>query len=473
MATILDRFSIFKLWKNKKTLRVRLTAWYVFLLACTLSVFSSYLYLELDRSLLSQLDVALEITALDTLNNVIAESGHPKFQETEQFQANKNNLNHAGFAVRLLDLEGKIWDGFGNYEIVPLYLPKKKGHEKLTDRQTVWRIYNYPLVDRSKKTWGWLEVAQSLDLVYKASEHLLKLMWFGFPLMLFLAALGGLFLADRALRPIDKIIRTAEAIEPNDFTRRIGHQGTADEVGRLAMTIDRMLDRIQLGFDRERRFTSDVSHELRTPLTVIKGRIGVTLTRSRSIDEYTKTLETLEVEADRLIRLANGLLYLARLEQKEIPAKWHSSEVDLSNLLSILVEQMQVLANLKSIQLVDLISSDLIMQGNADYITNLFLNLLDNAIKYTPDTGKVTIKGASAERKIRIDVINTGEGIPTKHLPYLFDRFYRVENARSRSTGGAGLGLAIAYEIARLHGGSISVESQPQQETTFSVFFPC
>jgi heavy metal sensor kinase len=473
MATILNRFSISKLWKNKKTLRVRLTAWYVFLLACTLILFSSYLYLLLDRSLLSQLDVALEITALDTLNNVIAENGHPKFKETEQFQANKNNLNHAGFAVRLLDLNAKMWDGFGNYEIVPLSLPKKKGYEKLTDRQTVWRVYNYPLIDRTNKVWGWLEVAQSLDLVHKASEHLLKLIWFGFPLVLFLAALGGLFLADRALRPIDKIIRTAEAIEPNNFTRRIGHQETHDEVGRLAMTIDRMLDRIQLGFDREKRFTGDVAHELRTPLTVIKGRIGVTLTRSRSIDEYTKTLETLEGEADRLIRLANGLLYLARLEKKEIADRWNASEVDLSNLLSVLVEQMQVLADLKNIQIVDRVSSNLIMQGNADYLTNLFLNLLDNAIKYTPDTGKVTIKATVTKAKIRVEVINTGEGIPTKHLPHLFERFYRVENARSRSTGGAGLGLAIAYEIARLHGGSISVESQPHKETMFSVFFPC
>jgi signal transduction histidine kinase len=200
--------------------------------------------------------------------------------------------------------------------------------------------------------------------------------------------------------------------------------------------------------------------------------IGVTLTRPRSLEEYTSTLETLEQEADRLIRLANGLLYLTRLEREEIQTQWHSAEVDLSNLLSVLVEQMQVLADLKNIQLVDRINSDLIMQGNADYLTNLFLNLLDNGIKYTPNTGKVIVKAAVEKKKIRVDVINTGEGISTKDLPHLFERFYRVENARSRTTGGAGLGLAIAYEIARLHGGSIAVESQPQTETIFSVFLP-
>jgi heavy metal sensor kinase len=465
--------------KVKKTLRFRLTAWYVLLLACTLACFSGFLYLQFDKSMLSQLDAALEVAASEILINVVSEDNFPVFQTTQQFKTNKNRLAHAGFAVRLLTEGGEISDGFGDYQTLPLLLPKVKGYQKLTDSSTAWRIYNEPLKSELRDSShtnieGWLQVAQSLKPVYRSSERLLVLMLFGFPLMLCLAALGGLFLADRALRPINKIVRTAEAIAPGDFTLRIGNRGTDDEVGRLAMTLDRMLDRLQLGFDREKRFSSDVAHELRTPLTVIKGRIGVTLSRTRSTDEYINTLEDIERETDRLIRLANGLLFLARLEQEQIPTRWHIQDVDLSNILSVLVEQMQHLAELKHISLTENIASELTVQGNGDYLTSLFLNLLDNAIKYTPNGGKVTVKATkvAASKQICISVINTGERIAPEHLPHLFERFYRIEGARSRNNGGDGLGLAIAHEIARLHGGYISVQNQGDREIIFSVCFP-
>jgi signal transduction histidine kinase len=295
---------------------------------------------------------------------------------------------------------------------------------------------------------------------------------------------GGFFIVDRALRPINKIIDIAEAINPNDFNQRIGYQGLPDEVGRLATTFDRMLDRMQLAFERERRFTGDASHELRTPLTVIKGRIGVTLSRNRSTEEYENTLRDLDSEADRLIRLTNGLLFLARLAQEEHncycgtspssetqekqPHPCCNHTVDLSNLLSVLVEQMLPLAENKNIQVSENISPDLEIKGNADYLTSLFLNLLDNAVKYTPSDEQILVEAKSLEKEIQVQVINTGNAIPPEHLPHLFDRFYRVEGARSRVNGGAGLGLAIAYEISRLHGGDITVESQEKTAQSLS-----
>lgn len=216
-----------------------------------------------------------------------------------------------------------------------------------------------------------------------------------------------------------------------------------------------MLDRLQAAFEREQRFTADASHELRTPLAAIKGSIGVTLSRRRTPKEYEKTLQEIE-----------------QLEQEEMGERWLSGDVGLSSLLEVLLEQLQPLAEKKKITISSEIQGELFIQGNPDYLTSLFLNLLDNAIKYTPNNGRLTVKTRKKYAQIQVAITNTGGGIDPEHLPHLFERFYRAQSGRSWSTGGAGLGLAIAHEIARLHGGSITVESQPNQATTFTVSFP-
>ncbi|MGH7998245.1 MAG: sensor histidine kinase [Brasilonema sp.] len=455
---------------SKSTIRVRLTAWYIILLACTLILFATYLYIQLENSLLDQLDRALEVTASEIFATLVEDNGHPAFKITKHSQAMTHQLANAGFAVRLVAPNGQIWDAIGNYQALPSIMPIKAGYINLTHNSNIWRVYSQPLP--VSPTLSWLQIAQSLEPISEASEHLLTLMLFSCPLILLVAGFGGLFLAERALRPIDRIIRTAQAIGPNDFTQRIGYRGPFDEVGRLAVTIDRMLDRLQAAFEHERRFTADASHELRTPLTVIKGRIGVTLSRSRTLEEYESTLTDLQREVDRLIRLSNGLLFLTRLEQSELDYDASLTNVDVSHLLEVLIEQIQLLAEVENITIAANIDSCTCIVGNSDHLTSLFLNLLDNAIKYTPNGGQVTVKAQQEKLQARIAVTNTGKGIEAEHLPHLFKRFYRVESARSRSTGGAGLGLAIAYEIVRLHGGTISVNSQFHQLTTFTVCLP-
>ncbi|GAB1545187.1 ATP-binding protein [Scytonema sp. NUACC21] len=447
-----------------------MTAWYILLLGCTLVLFGTYLYVQLENSLLSQLDTALQVTASETFAELTEKNGHPAFRITKQSEAITRQLSNAGFAVRLLSPSGQVWDGIGNYQTIPSVMPIKSGYVNLTEHNRIWRVYSQPLP--LSPTLGWLQVAQSLKPISEASEHLLTLMLLSCPLILLVAGFGGLFLAERALRPIDRIIRTARAIGPNDFTQRIGYQGPSDEVGRLAVTIDKMLDRLQAAFEHERRFTADASHELRTPLTVIKGRIGVTLSRSRTPEEYESTLQDLQTEVDRLIRLANGLLFLSRLEQSELTYQDNFTSIDLSSLLEILVEQIQPLAEIKNITIVAKISSSLYVKGYSDHLTSVFLNLLDNAIKYTPNEGQVVVEAQKELLQARIAVTNTGRGIEPQHLPLLFDRFYRIESDRSRSSGGSGLGLAIANEIVRLHHGEISVKSQLNHSTTFTVNLP-
>lgn len=455
---------------GKFTIRVQLTAWYILLLAFTLILFSSYLYVVLEHSLLRQIDTNLQVTATQNLTNLVNKNGHLAFRKTPESQEMTEQFIQAGIAVRLIDQQGHIWDGFGSYSVIPVFIPSKIGYLYLTVNHRNWRVYSQP-IPTSEGYKGWLQVAESLAPVYQSSKHLFNLIVLGLPLILLIAGLGSWFLANRALNPINEIISKTHGISANDFTQRIDYQVPPDEVGRLAKTIDKMLDRLEFAFEHERRFTADAAHELRTPLTVIKGRIGVTLSRIRTSEEYENTLQDLEKEADRLIRLTNGLLFLARLELRQVHASF-LQPIDLSNLLAALVEQIQPLAAFKSINLKDKIATNLWTLGNPDYLTNLFLNLLDNALKYTEKGGKVWLEARQDEQQIKVTIKDTGLGIEPKHLPYLFDRFYRVEEARSRQTGGAGLGLAIAQEICRLHGGKLTVNSQINQGTTFSLFLP-
>lgn len=212
---------------SKSTLRVRLTAWYIFLLSCTLMLFSSYLYLQLKSSLTSQLDETLEVTALEISHTLVKKNGHFAFQKLQHLLILPRSLNTQEFAVRLVSIDGKVLDGFGNYQALPVSMPSKRGYANLHCHETLWRVYNQSLSSITD-TGDWLQVAQSLDSIFEASEHLLTLMLLSCPLVLLIAAFGGLFLADRALRPIDNIIRTAQAICPNNFTQRIGNRGTSD-----------------------------------------------------------------------------------------------------------------------------------------------------------------------------------------------------------------------------------------------------
>jgi heavy metal sensor kinase len=307
-------------------------------------------------------------------------------------------------------------------------------------------------------------------LLEAISDRLLSEMLMAVPLVLLGAALGGLVLANRTFRPIARITRTAAEINAGDLSRRIGYRGVMDEVGQLAQIFDQMLNRIQATIERERRFTADASHELRTPLTAIKGRVSMILTQSRTQAEYATALQQVETQVDRMIRLTNDLLFLARLDAQRLP--WHPATLNLSHVLESTVEQMRQLADDVSIDLREQIQPDLLIQGDPDYLIGIFLNLIDNAIKYTAASGKVTVKAMRDAETAIITVSDTGMGIAPEHRSHLFERFYRVEAARARQTGGTGLGLAIAHEVVRLHGGTLTVQSEINQGTTFTMQLP-
>jgi signal transduction histidine kinase len=460
---------------QKSTIRIRLTAWYILIFGFTIVSFDIYLYIQIRHSLLSQLDTTLQIAASETFVEVLEVDGNhcnPALKITSQLEKNTHRLAEAGFVIQLVSPEGRIWDHIGKSSYLPRVIELHQGYTNVTGHNKTWRVYTQSL--GSSPTAGWLQVAQSLKPISTASEKLLALILFSFPLILSFAAFGSLFLAERALRTIDQITRTTQAISPDDFAQRINYQGSEDKVGRLALTIDRMLDRLQAAFENERRFIADASHELRTPLTVIKGQIGVTLSRGRTVEEYESTLQQLEREVDRLILIANRLLFLTRLDQSESKYKYKLSlkYFNLSDLLKVIIEKIEHLAEVKNINISASIEPSLHITGNSDHLISLFFNLLDNAIKYTPPEGNIRVKARLEKGQVKITIMNTGKGIAAADLPNLFKRFYRAESDRSGNIEGSGLGLAIAYEIARLHGGTIHVTSQLNQITTFTVELP-
>lgn len=457
-------------WRKWGDFRWRLVAWYTLLSGVTLLSFDLYLYFKFRDGLLSQVDRTLEVAAIQAMNNIDDEEAFLTFDPRRDAPVLASLLDRAGVSVYLLNAQGIIKGQFGHVLTIPMQDRLTPGFQTLQEHDGPWRFYTLEIPPQGDRSAGWIKVGHSLLEVERSSGDLRRQMLLGMPLVLVLVGMGGSILASRALAPIDQMTQTARRIRTSgDLSQRIHYQGSEDELGRLAVLFDEMLDSLQQTFEREQRFSADVSHELRTPLTALKGRLSVALSQCRTAAAYQETLRSIEPEVDRLIRLSSDLLLLSQLERG---AQWQPETVDLSELLAAIAEQMQPLADLKAVYLSINIAPTMSLQGQSEHLIRLFLNLLDNAIKHTPPEAKVQLTAQTQGSTHQISIRDSGPGIAAEHLPHLFDRFYRVESDRSRRTGGAGLGLAIAQEIAHLHGGHIQAQSQSQQGSVFTVFLP-
>lgn len=319
-----------------------------------------------------------------------------------------------------------------------------------------------------------------------ARQHFLWTLAALVPLALALAGTGGWLLARRALRPVDQMTTTARRIEAEHLGKRLDGAEVDDELGRLARTLNEMLARLEAAFAQVRRFSADASHELRTPLTVIKGEIEVALRSPRDSAEYQRVLASALEVVESMTRLVDDLLLLSRVDAGAL--RWEAEPVELDRLVEEAAKEGEILGRGKQVQMKILGLEPLIVRGDGQRLKQLLRNLVDNGVKYTPPGGQVTLalrqgpavsppladrsptphEGAWAEIIVR----DTGIGIPPEALPRIFDRFYRVDPARSREIGGAGLGLCIAQTIAEAHGGRIDVESTPGAGSTFTIVLP-
>jgi len=285
-------------------------------------------------------------------------------------------------------------------------------------------------------------------------------------LALTLAGAAGWWHAVTLARPLRRLVTAAGAVAAGDLTQRVPEDGSIADLRSLGHAFNGMTAGLRRADQAKSAFVADVTHELRTPLTVIKGNAD--LIRKIGADE--ESLDSIKDEADRLTRLVGDLLLLAQAESGKLPLNLNPVELDM--LLTDVFQQMRVLAGEKvKLRLTEI--DQAMIQGDRDRLKQVFINLVSNAIHYTPTGGDVFLSLSKSEEMARVVVRDTGPGIPAKDLPHIFDRFYRGEKSRTRSkTGGFGLGLSIAYWIVDHHGGRIEVDSREGQGTTFVVFLP-
>jgi len=287
--------------------------------------------------------------------------------------------------------------------------------------------------------------------------------------MTLLSGAGAWFLTGRILRPIDDMSKRVRKITIHDLNERLRIR-QHDEIGRLASTFNDMIARLQASFDRQKRFTSDASHELRTPLTVMQADIDLALRRPRSVEEYRETLQSAQEEVTRLSHIVSDLLTLTRLDT-DVAFVEHEP-VALDDLIDSIVTGMQPLAKDRGILLTHMLEGPATILGDITRLKQLFINLLDNALNYTPLGGHIYVAVETTLDEIRVSISDSGIGIEPEHLPHVFERFYRADQARSRNHEGTGLGLAIAQSSAQAHHGRIEVSSVIGAGSVFTVILP-
>ena len=328
------------------------------------------------------------------------------------------------------------------------------------------RVLTVPL-NIGTHTIGSVQVGTSLAVVDATRNTLLSIMMIIAVVAIIMAAMGSWILLGRAFSPLETITDAVDQVNrADDLSRRIPYQGTPEsEIGNLVESVNQTLERLESLFTSQQRFLADVSHELRTPLTVIKGNVDL-IRRMKEADE--ESLTSIDQEAGRLTRLVGGLLMLAQAESGKLALNFAPVELDL--LLTEVFTEMQILARNKvSVHLNDI--DQVVVKGDRDRLKQVLLNLVANAIQYTPLGGDVFLSLAKIGEQARIIVRDTGPGIPAEDLPHIFDRFYRAEKSRTRSQGsGFGLGLSIAHWIVEHHGGQIKVESKEGKGTTFAIW---
>jgi len=465
-----------------KTIKFKMTLWYAAILGIILFCFSLFLYLTLADSLYKGVDNKIRTMAEIVVSSTRSPLGAgTSMADLDQIMTERFGIRPLGRFIQILDESGRIGDRSTNLRDVqiPLSVQTMKAASKgVITFETVevmgkysLRVVTMPIIENEKMV-GIVQVGSSLEGVEEALHQLLLILLIAVPAALLIASAGGLFLANKALRPVDAITRIARRIGSGDLSQRIRIKRVNDELGRLASTFNEMIAKLEKSFRQVKRFTADASHELKTPLTILRGEVEVGLKKKRGLKEYQQILASNLEEINRMSRIVEDLLTLSRADMGELTME--REEIELSALAREVWRDLRLLAKKKRIQLKFMDNGFTRVEGDPLFLRQLILNLTENGLKYTRAGGEVAVrvKGDRDQGVVRLLVTDTGVGIPQKDLKRIFDRFYRVDGARSRETGGTGLGLSISQWIAHAHEGRIVVESKVGKGSTFTVTLP-
>ena len=451
-------------------LRIRITAWYFAVLATGFSLFGVIAFYAMRGSIHETVDENLQdqIQGVRELIERTASRGRAELahelDQDEEIRAGSDLL--------------QVSDPAGNWiyrsRTMTQYGPAapREARTSITTQQpngVPLRVLTLP-VQAGGETYI-VQLAYPLDDFYEALDRFRRVLFLSSPLLLLLASAGGYWLSRRALAPVDQITREARSISAQNLSSRLVVPHTRDELQRLSETLNGMLERLEQAFRRITQFTADASHELRTPVALMRTRAEVVLRRPRSEEEYRETLRQILEDLQRTSSLIENLMLLARADSGTEALQ--RTRINMVESVGEACLEGRTLAETKQISfLEELPESPVWIEGESNSLRRLFLILLDNAVKYTPPQGRITVSLRSSDGCAVTEVRDTGIGIAAEDLPHIFERFFRADRARSRETGGAGLGLSIGQWIAQAHGGTIKAFSKPGEGSVFQVQIP-
>jgi two-component system OmpR family sensor kinase len=459
------------------TLRARLTLWYVGLLSIMLLILGGCSYGLLLYSQAHDIDVALQGMARRLEKQAIEQS---RFfpSDVESLFRRFFGLTPWGHYYEMRGPRGQRDPRLSLQNTGRLPFSELARRNAQAGRYTFEtlrdlgdypvRVLTRPVIDQGRLI-NVVQVGMSLESLYTTRRHFLLIMAAVFPFALLFAGIGGWMLAKRALAPVHQMTQAATRIRAEHLGERLRESGIGDELDRLAKTLNGMLERLDDAFRQIRQFSADASHELQTPLTILKGELEVALRAPRGVHDYQVHLQSALEEVDRIADLVDGLLLLSRADAGVL--RMDQKPVDLAQVALEVFEQTQILAAAQKVRLEIGKMEPCVIAGDRDRLQRLLLNLVDNAIKYTPSGGSVEIS-LSNDRQACLKVSDSGIGIPQEEQEQIFNRFHRSAEARAMGKGGSGLGLCIARSIAQAHGGHIEVASAPGQGSAFTVCLP-
>ncbi len=463
------------------SIRTRLTFWYVTLLTVSLIVFGLIFSYTLSKIFMNNIDRQIGSVANMMVHAVVRPKGQVLVPGNFDIILERYfGVRTSGTYIQVLNVHGEIMARSSNLKKAVLPLSKETYASAVLGSMTYEvvrsvsrypiRIVTKPLVLKGTGLVAIVQVGSSLEFMEEVLDSVVYIFVIGVVASVIIASAIGWFLARQALKPVSEITETARRIGAESLDERIDIETPEDEIGMLATTINEMVERLEKSFMQIKQFTADASHELKTPLTIMKGEVEIAMRSGSDVTHMKEALASNLEEIDRMSYIVRNLLDLTKIEAERDAAL--TERVNMAAVLEERFEHLRRFALDRGVDMRILKSMPAVVTGDSVRIGQLFFNLMDNALKYTPKGGVVEISlesdGSAAVLKVR----DTGIGISALELPFIFDRFYIVDKARTRSVGGAGLGLSICKEIAISLGGDIEVESTKGKGSVFIVKVP-
>jgi two-component system, OmpR family, heavy metal sensor histidine kinase CusS len=446
----------------------RLTLWYSLMLLAGLSLFGMGIWLVVSHSLMASLDDALMKQAKGVITVLKMDPDPAEPRELSEELGEYARATPGGNLMEVRDPQGRQMI---SSEAVALQPADATLNSPFGVSGTLVRYRTFTTKTLVAGELYWILVATPLGGTEGTLRRIRILFLWSAPAVLLLASLGGYWISRRALAPVDIITRTARSISIQSLSQRLDVPATGDELQRLSETWNDMLARLEAAVKRLSQFTADASHELRTPIALIRTTAELTLRRERPPETYREALRQVVAESERTSRLVEDLLHLARADAG-LPAL-PLERVELTPLVRDVCRQGRVLAEARQLQIAaDVPDQPVYVDADDPSLRRLLMLLLDNAVKYTPAGGRITVSVGCDPAGATVAVRDTGIGIPDSALPHVFERFYRADESRNRDAGGAGLGLSIAKWIAERHHAKLEAESVMGQGSTFRIRFP-